>query len=545
MKRLLFVIILSSCFFILKAQTDTLSISRNFSTEKLSINHSLINKAIKLSDKYNIKNYTLTNIHIKDKRKNMKLSPGLRYLTNYFDDYSSNDIVFTEALDELVKYLRNDSIKIMSEYMMKYSQTTHKKEAAFKKVKKQFIEDSLRCESYKHLPLNRLNKDSLDQLCFHLDNIAFLLEYIEKDKNYEWIKKISRDSVQLSIKNAGNDSLKLWVKNGRRESHRFWIKNSQNDSIGAWIQTTKNKALRIILDYDVYQESKKDDKFVVKQPPINLIDSSLFKIGKLYPYQRIYTKWRYASILNMGLTQGKLANWQEGGENSVAGLLDIKAFCNYKFRNIAWENTINYRYGLMQSGDEQRKKTEDLLELNSKWGMRFYHDWYFSTMFNLKTQLLNGYDYFEDDKKDMISTLMSPGYLLFSVGIDYKPSDKLSILISPFTGKFNIVTDTARIDVSKYGIKKGKMMKKELGSYVKAIYKWKISDDIRLDNEMGVFYGYEGQADETDIDWKTSLDMKVNYFISTKIFTHILYDETVSKKLQFKEIFNIGVTYHF
>ena len=39
--------------------------------------------------------------------------------------------------------------------------------------------------------------------------------------------------------------------------------------------------------------------------------------------------------------------------------------------------------------------------------------------------------------------------------------------------------------------------------------------------------------------------MKVNYFVTTKIFTHVLYDKTVSKKLQFKEILNIGVTYHF
>jgi hypothetical protein len=543
MKRILFIISLSVFALTTKAQSHGLRISRDSIVNTLSSKLSRIDNVVKLRKKDSINIFT--SIHIKDTRKYMSLSPGLRYLTDNLDDYYSDDIEFVEALDELIEYVRNDSLRSMSRYLIKYSLNTGKREAALKKVKDVYLTDSLRCKSYKYLPSRNIDKDSLARICSDLEDVNELLAFIDKDKSYEWIKKISRDSVNLSIKNASNDSLNLWVKNGRKESYRFWIKNTQNDSIGAWIQTTKNKALKIILDFDVYQESKKGEKSVLKYRPINLIDSSMLKVGKLYPYKRIPTKWRYASIVNMGLTQGKVANWQEGGENSIAGLLDVKAFCTYKFENITWENNLNYRYGLMQSGDEQTKKTEDLMEFNTKWGVRFYNNWYFSTMFNFRTQILKGYNYLENDIKEMVSGIMSPGYILFSLGLDYKPSDKLSVLISPFTGKYTIVMDTLNVDATKYGIKKGEKIKRELGSYFKAMHKWKIADDISLDNEMGIFYGYEGGIDETDIDWKTTLDMKVNYFISTKIFTHVLYDKTVSKRLQFKEIFNIGVTYHF
>jgi len=490
---------------------------------------------------------SLYNIHAKKiiyrDTRNLNLEPRLRYLTESLRDYSSDDMEFMESIEELSKYARNDSVRYMANYLVNYIKSTSRREKAIKKISEQLRKDSLEYSAYKHLPKNKYNHFFETKAAENKD-VSELLSFVKRDSSYKWIRKISRDSVLLSLKNASNDSLKLWVKNGRESIHRFWIKNAQNDSIGSWVQTRPDNSLRIIVDYDVYQQSKTDNKRIIKQHLIVIVDTNITKIGKLYPYKWIDTKWRYASTVNIGLTQGKHANWKEGGENSVSGLLDIDAFANYKYKGISWDNTLKYRYGLMQSGDEQTKKTEDLFEINSKVGVKFYNDWYFSTMLNFKTQLFKGYDYLEDDKKDIVSAFMSPAYILLSLGLDYKPSSNLSVLISPFTGKYTIVSNTKDVDPVKFGIKEGESIKREVGSYVKTIHKWNIVKDINLNNEMGLFYSYEG-ADELDVDWKTTLEMKVNYFISTRIFTHVLYDRTVSKKFQFKEILNIGVTYNF
>lgn len=544
MKKLLLIIFVVISSFSIKAQAYATVIERDSIQTEAGINLKLLETPIKFSENFSFDILFKDKIKLKDNRKNLSLNPGLRYFANDLETYESDDFEFIEALGVLSRFIRNDSVRKMASYMKKYTLNTAKREAALRKIQKKYKLEKIRYESLvRNSP--RKQRDSIELLKSNLDNLDFLVNMMTKDESYEWIKKISRDSVQLSVKNATDDSLNLWVKNGRKHFYRFWIKNTQKDSIGAWIQTTNDNSLKIIVDHDVYQESMKDETAKTKKPTIVLVDSSLFKIENLYPYQRIHTKWRYASILNFGLTQGKVANWQKDGENSIAGLLDLMAFCNYKYRTVSWENTLKYRYGLMQAGDEQTKKTEDLLELNSKFGLKAYNYWYFTTLFNFKSQLFNGYDYLEDDKREKVSAFMSPAYILASIGLDYKPSKSLSAMISPFTGKYTIVSDSLTVDPTKYGIKKGETVKSELGFYFKLIHDWKISNKIKLDNEFGAFYAYGEESNEVDIDWKTTLEMKINYFISTKIFTHILYDKTISKKLQFREILNIGFTYHF
>lgn len=543
MKKLLLLIIIAISGLAAKAQTDDIILQKDSIVNEYKRNLPLLNEKIEFSDKFSFNRLLDKKIYIKDTRKDLNLDPGLRYFAYDLDTYESDDLEFVEALGLLSKYVKNDSVRRMASYMQKYAESTAKHEAALKEVKSIYKKLSIK-RNKMLLSSPRKNKDSIELLKSKLEDLDYLVNLVEKDESYDWIKKISRDSVQLSLKNYTNDSLNLWVKSGRKHFYRFWIKNLQNDSIGAWVETTKDNAIKIIVDHDVYQESMKDEHTTTKKPLIVLIDSSFMKIKDLYPYEIYYTKWRYASIVKFGLNQGKLANWQKDGENSIAGSLDFNTFCNYRYRNVSWENNLNYKYGIMQAGDEQLKKTEDLLEINSKFGLKAYNFWYFTTLFNFKSQLFNGYDYLDDDKREVVSSFMSPAYILASIGLDYKPSKDLSVMISPFTGKYTIISDTLNTSPIKYGLKQGETVKSELGFYFKTIYNWKISDKIKLANEFGSFYAYDGDSNEIDIDWKTTLEMKINYFISTKIFTHILYDKTVSKKLQFKELLNIGFTYY-
>lgn len=83
------------------------------------------------------------------------------------------------------------------------------------------------------------------------------------------------------------------------------------------------------------------------------------------------------------MSQGKLANWTSGGENSLSLLSNIRYFWNYNRNNTSWENWVHYRFGFMKNGDEDIRKNEDRFELNSKLGQRAFKHWYYTAQFNV------------------------------------------------------------------------------------------------------------------------------------------------------------------
>lgn len=467
---------------------------------------------------------------------------AMRFAVGNMELSESEDLKLNEAVDLLLDYVRNDSVRSMVNYIKDYIKITHERESALKIVKKKLRLDSIDFNT-NTLLLKQPDRELHKSDAYSTEDLKKLVSFVERDSVYMWMKEVSRDSVLLSIKNSSNDSINMWVNSGKVDFYRFWIKNSHKDSIGAWIQTVPGKSLKIIVDDDVYQQSiiaeqKATRKFYLKER----INDDYWKVGKIYPHQRYRNYWKHNAIANLGFTQGYVGNWAGGGESSISGLLDIDAFANYKKGNISWENKLGYRYGLVKIGDEDGfRKNEDLFELETKLGIKAIKKWYYSAYFSMKTQFFNGFNY--PDREKPISSFLAPGYFMFSVGMDYKPSSKLSVLISPLTGKYTVVCDTNKVDQTKYGIAKGDKVKKETGAYIKGTHRWEITSDIKLLNEAGLFTNYEKNPENVDLNWKMTLEMKVNYFITTKIFTHMIYDNDVLNKLQFKEILSVGISY--
>lgn len=95
---------------------------------------------------------------------------------------------------------------------------------------------------------------------------------------------------------------------------------------------------------------------------------------------------------------------------------------------------------------------------------------------NFKTQSLPGYNYPNDSV--IISKFLSPAYLLFAGGFDWKPKNYLSFLLAPITGKSTFVLNQQLANAGAFGvepaifengqlIKQGKTFRAEFGSYIK------------------------------------------------------------------------------
>ncbi|UCG27447.1 MAG: DUF3078 domain-containing protein [Bacteroidales bacterium] len=396
---------------------------------------------------------------------------------------------------------------------------------------------------------------SMDSLAYAVD---LLIDYIEKD------------SIQVWLKNLGNDSTSVWMKN-KRNYIRFWLKNEVMDSIGVWVENESKNSLKFILDDGVY--FRKLGRSEYTEEYLNTLTEVKGDLQQMVPLKIKPQAWKYGGLATVNFAQGYLSNWAKGGESTISTLTEIELFSNYSRNNTKWDNNIRFKYGLIKSGEKRLRKNEDLFEISSKFGQKAFgklgqhaierygtegiKNWYYSLLVSFKSQVAKGYNYPNDSV--VASKFMAPGYLIFSLGLDYKPNKETSILISPVTSKSTYVLDTVLIDQTKYGIAGNKRVYHEMGAYVKTRFLYNFNDDISAENKLDLFTNYTHNPQNIDIDWEIVLRMKITYYLTATISTHLIYDDDINvpiydkegikigagPRLQFKEMLTIGFAFKF
>src|SRR5439155_1292049 len=129
------------------------------------------------------------------------------------------------------------------------------------------------------------------------------------------------------------------------------------------------------------------------------------------PVEKPDTVVRYGGLLSLNFTQVSLTNWSAGGQNSVAGNSIVNYFSNYKKEKNVWDNTIDLAYGLLEQGrDNKAIKSDDKIDLTSKYGHLATDHWYYAALLNFRSQFAPGYNYPNDSV--VISRFLAPGYVI-------------------------------------------------------------------------------------------------------------------------------------
>lgn len=277
--------------------------------------------------------------------------------------------------------------------------------------------------------------------------------------------------------------------------------------------------------------------------------------------------WALGGTLGLNLSQTYLENWAAGGQNaiSVTGLINV--FANYQKDEHQWDNTLDLAYGILTQGNyEQVIKTEDKIDLSSKYGRQLSKNWFLTGMLNFRTQFAPGYEISEGmvDESVKISDFFAPAYSLLSIGMDFKPNKKFSVLISPVTLKNTIVIDDSL--ATNYGVDEGKNIRYEIGGYVKIAYTTEVVENVTWQTKLDLFSNYLENPQNVDLNWENLIAMKVNDFISVNISAQMIYDDDILIKkeravlneegevvtpadigpgLQFKETLAVGFSYKF
>jgi hypothetical protein len=259
------------------------------------------------------------------------------------------------------------------------------------------------------------------------------------------------------------------------------------------------------------------------------------------------TYWKSGGMFAVNFNQVSFVNWSAGGLNSVSGVAKAQYFANYKKGSVSWDNILDLGYGLSKVQGLVIQKNEDIIDLQSKLGIKATNKWFYSGLLNFKSQFAPGYS--DKENINRISDFLSPAYLFISVGMDYKPTDKFSLMLSPVTGKMTIVLDDSlRVN---YGVDIDKTFRPEFGAYLKTALNQEIMKNVSLLSELGLFTNYLNHPEKIDVDWKVGLNMKVNKYISAQLSTHLIYDYDIKDpadglaKVQFKELFGVGFSFKF
>ncbi|MCU4177557.1 DUF3078 domain-containing protein [Carboxylicivirga sp. N1Y90] len=253
--------------------------------------------------------------------------------------------------------------------------------------------------------------------------------------------------------------------------------------------------------------------------------------------------WTLEGTENIQLSQGYIDNWAKGGESSVSLSSDLRLKANYAKDKHSWENYIIHKIGVLSVQDESTSINDDLIEINTKYGLKSSEKWYYSFLYNFKTQFFYGYE--GADRETPISGFLAPAYMSFAIGMDYKPNTKFTLLLSPLTSRLTIVADSETIDPTKYGVEVGENIASQNGLSIVNNFVYQISKEINLTSKLDVFSEYKINDPFVQADWEVILDMRINRFLSTRIVGHLRYFTNESDRLQFKETFNIAFKYNF
>ena len=263
--------------------------------------------------------------------------------------------------------------------------------------------------------------------------------------------------------------------------------------------------------------------------------------------------WKRGGLYNLNLSQGSLANWAAGGDNfslAVTSILNLYSF--YKKDKHSWDNTLDFNFGYVRTSSLGSRKNDDRLDIVSKYGHAVSPKWNIAGLVNLRSQLFKGYTY-ENDVKEFASAFLSPGYLLASLGMDFRPHEQISVFFSPVTARWVIVKDDSLSAKGLYGVEPGKHSTTEIGAFASVNYLQEISKSITYKGRLDLFSNYKHNPEKIDVFMTNVLSAKLSKVLSASWNVDLIYDDDVrlfgkdgkSPAVQLKSLVGLGLLVKF
>jgi hypothetical protein len=264
------------------------------------------------------------------------------------------------------------------------------------------------------------------------------------------------------------------------------------------------------------------------------------------------TYWKRDFKIGLSLNQAAFSdNWNAGGLNSVGFNTYLNLIANYKKGKHSWDNEIDFLYGSIRTENQGLRKTNDRLFLDTKYGYAISPKWDVMGSANFLSQFANGYRYENDDqgieRDTLISSFLTPGYLTFAFGFEYKPAPYFKLRLSPFAPRFTFaVNEDVLVNVpNRYGVDPGKNVRTEYAAaQILADFNKDIVENVNLKMRYIMYANYQRfNFEEIDHRLDLTLSAKVWKYIDVNFNLIMIYDYDQDSSIQFSEALGFGVVY--
>lgn len=422
-------------------------------------------------------------------------------------------------------------------------------------------------DSLKQIYFDAVNRKNKQVLTHFNDSVTQSMNVEFKRKLNSLVTYVHRMPNQLTVYNLYDEATTLHLQNDGVWFEWIYLKNAQNDSIGIRVENLDKHTLRLLVDeaVNLSRLTHRETLEVNKLSSSQVFESGLRKVHTRKP---VLSPWTLGGRAYSGFTQTFINQyWSKGGTSSASTLSTFNYFANFSKKKVKWENGVDAKLGFiyyMEENDDALRswhKNSDNIEFNSRFGLSAVNKWYYSAEANFKTQLFLGYKNNREENPN--SGFFAPAYLTFSGGFDYKPNKQFSAFLSPLSVKTTFVTHP-RVDVTKFGIKEGDTRNSRIGMTGRINFSKEIMENVSLSTKNSLFFNFGFVDDEwqfvklPDFDTETSINFKVNQYITTQINFHFIYDKSIKSewtdddgvaqsgtRLQLKEFITLGAAYKF
>lgn len=378
-------------------------------------------------------------------------------------------------------------------------------------------------------------------------SVLFMPLVFEKQENIPF-EQLQCDSVLLLPSSTGLDdgiAFNTWLVNANRQAQRLraarnYVMVNRPDLVKYNTQTLP-KAPK---EYIIVNDPTKQTVTIVEKPIVTTTTDLQAEPVKV-------KRWITSFSSNIQVSQVYVSdNWYQGGTSSLNLLSDQLFTFNYNDPSgkLLFENLVQWKFNLTTSAEDTVHKvrvSEDLFQINSKFGYKAFGKFYYSASMLFKTQLLTNYEPNSDVKQ---AEFFSPGEFNVGLGMSYSHSYtkpvKLShtLTLSPLSYNLRFVA-LSDIDPAKFGIDTGRT-RNEVGSSLDYTMTWDIRYNIRWMSHIYAFTNYKTSL----IEWTNSLDFSFSNYFSARVYLDMRFDNSVAKDprfgyFQIKELLSIGFSY--
>ena len=270
--------------------------------------------------------------------------------------------------------------------------------------------------------------------------------------------------------------------------------------------------------------------------------------------------WKHWTKLGINLNQASFSeNWREGGINSMAWSTTAWHKSEYNRNDFNFTTEADLRYGVLANESQRARKNVDRILWDNKLAYKFASRWSIFTSVSFESIFAPGYQNpAEENRGQIITRFMSPGYLTESLGLEYKPDNTFSLRFGTGTARQTFVLDDrvrlinadTGLREAAFGVEPGSRVRNELGFQLVANLDRQLSKNFHIKSRYALLADYT-EITNPDHRLDLTLTAKISDIISVTANGIMVYDRTwiaeneTRPGVQYSQGLAMGILFNF